>query len=104
VFRTGCAVFACEVHREREHVRVRLVGELDLATVPEARSRVDGLLTAGTRSVFIDLSALDFVDSAGIRFVDWLASEAEAAGVECVFGAARPAVQRLCALSGASLG
>ncbi len=45
---------------------VRLVGELDLYTAPELHSALVDLFDGGARSVTIDLSELDFIDSTGL--------------------------------------
>lgn len=44
---------------------VRVVGELDLATVPELESALEGL-PPGTRHVLLDLTKLTFLDSTGM--------------------------------------
>jgi anti-anti-sigma factor len=48
----------------RAHLTLR--GELDLATAPELEQLVNELLDAG-QEVVVDLRALEFMDSSGIR-------------------------------------
>lgn len=54
-------------------------GELDVATVPPL---LDGSaeLVAGARGVVLDLTAVTFCDSSGVRLVDRLSREASRAG------------------------
>jgi anti-sigma B factor antagonist len=54
--------------REGESVRLRLIGELDLASAQGLEGRLRELGAAGER-VGIDLSGLTFIDSSGIRLL-----------------------------------
>jgi anti-sigma B factor antagonist len=53
---------------------LRMSGELDFALAPGLLPRVPGLV-AGAPGVVLDLTAVTFFDSAGVRFVDHLARE-----------------------------
>jgi anti-anti-sigma factor len=55
-------------------VTLRLVGELDMATVPTLRACVENV-DSGFGTIILDLSALKFLDSSGIGFVAWLHRE-----------------------------
>ncbi len=46
-------------------MRIELVGELDVATAPELRSRVDEI-TSADGDAWIDCTELTFADSSGI--------------------------------------
>jgi anti-anti-sigma factor len=59
--------FGIESVREEDGARLTLSGELDIATVPRVEAAVDATLTAGVRTLTIDLSELGFVDSSGLR-------------------------------------
>jgi len=48
------------------HVKVRVTGDIDLATAPELRQRLDFVLAAGTGDVDLDLSEVTFLDSTGL--------------------------------------
>ncbi len=62
-------------------VRVlRFRGELDVAVAPDLLPRVPDLV-AGTPGLVLDLTAVTFFDSAGVRLVDRLARECGRAGV-----------------------
>jgi anti-anti-sigma factor len=92
--------FACEIRPERERVRVLLLGELDLATVPTARETVRELLESGFGWIVVDFSGLGFIDSSGLHFAHQIACETAAAGVRCTFVPGPPAVQRVFEVTG----
>jgi anti-anti-sigma factor len=58
--------FRCEVIPERDAVRVRPVGEIDLATAGQVAR---ALRDAACAEVVLDLSAVSFIDSSGIRMI-----------------------------------
>jgi len=58
---------------------LRMRGELDMAVAPGLLPRVPDLV-AGAPGVVLDLSAVTFFDSAGVRLVDRLARECGRAG------------------------
>ena len=59
---------------------LRMRGELDIAVAPGLLPRVPELV-AGAAGVVLDLSAVTFFDSAGVRLVDRLARECGRVGV-----------------------
>lgn len=48
-------------------VVVRLSGELDVATAPLLRERINALVAAGNCRLVLDLGELDFLDASGLR-------------------------------------
>ena len=60
--------FDIEERQETGWVRLALIGELDLATVPGLEEHLRRL-AAAKRPVRIDLSRLDFIDSSGINLL-----------------------------------
>lgn len=58
--------FRLSHRRESDHVVVEVCGELDLASAPELRSSLLGLIESGVRSIAVDLSAITFIDSTGL--------------------------------------
>ncbi len=87
--------FRCDVSRERGTARVRPVGALDLATAPVLEAQVAELRAAGVRNVVLDLSALAFIDSTGLRCVLRLDAEARRDGFSIAFVPGPRAVQRV---------
>jgi anti-sigma B factor antagonist len=66
-------------NEDGECVRLRLLGELDLASAPVLKYRLERL-RAEQRSVPLDLSGLDFIDSSGIRLLISAFNDARADG------------------------
>lgn len=78
-------------------VRVRLRGELDLATAPDlwqACEVLDGRLEPGL-SVLVDLADLDFLDAAGLGALVRLRNRVRAAGAELFLLDPAPHVRRV---------
>lgn len=65
----GMPGFDCQLHRERDVVRVVPSGELDVATVELVEQRIEEALDGGVRRLVLDLSGLTFLASAGLRLV-----------------------------------
>ncbi len=72
--------FTCAVVPERGDARVALEGHLDVATVGEVGSTLEGLFRTGRRHVVLDLSRLGFIDSTGVQHVVRWVRDARAAG------------------------
>jgi anti-sigma B factor antagonist len=90
----------CELEPEREAVRVRAIGSLDMATLHVLERQLEELRDAGFRRLIIDLSGLSFMDSSGVRLaLDWHAT-ALRDGFEISFAPGRPAVHRVFELAG----
>lgn len=58
--------FHIDEHPRGDHIRLSLIGELDLLSASCFEDRLDEL-AAHRRDVRLDLSRLDFIDSSGIR-------------------------------------
>jgi anti-anti-sigma factor len=71
--------FSIEERRRGSTVVLTLHGELDLASVEIVGARLDELRAAG-EPVLLDLDALDFMDSSGLRLVLNAAETSDAAG------------------------
>jgi anti-anti-sigma factor len=83
--------FELESANDGETGRVKLSGELDIATVPRVEAAVKALLAGGARRMTIDLSTLDFIDSSGLRLCIVLDQRAAAEGWTLTF--TRPRAQ-----------
>jgi anti-sigma B factor antagonist len=74
------ASFGVGMEPAREVVRVKPVGELDLATVSVLADQVRELLEVGFEQLVIDLRGLSFIDVAGLRLLLGLAHRARSEG------------------------
>jgi anti-anti-sigma factor len=77
-----------------------LEGELDIATVPELRERLLGVLGPGVRLLIIDLSGVSFCDVAGLAVLIGTQRRATARGVVIRLAAPRPQVLKLLRITG----
>jgi anti-sigma B factor antagonist/stage II sporulation protein AA (anti-sigma F factor antagonist) len=92
--------FSVKVEPAREVVWVAPVGELDLATVPVLRGRVQELIDVGFGRLVIDLRQLSFLDVRGVRLLLCLAEQARRDGLRLSLIQGSDAVRRICALTG----
>jgi anti-sigma B factor antagonist len=92
--------FSCEVVPERDAVRVRSIGSLDMATAPVLERQLEELREAGFRRLIVDLGGLSFMDSTGLRLALRWHAAAQADGFEIGFAPGPPAVQRVFELTG----
>jgi anti-sigma B factor antagonist len=92
--------FRCSVEPARETVRVRPVGELDLATVNVVEEQLSKLRAAGSTALTLDLRAVPFLDSTGLRMMLIWDARARADGFTFRLIAGPPAVQRLFEVTG----
>ena len=89
----------CAVVPERAAVRVCPAGDLDLATAPVLQGEL-ALRDAGFDRIILDLSALEFMDSTGLRLVLALDAEARRDGFTLSLVRGSAAVQRVFELTG----
>lgn len=85
----------CEVVPERETVRVRPIGSLDLGTVSVLERQLEELRDEGFRRLIVDLGGLCFMDSTGLNLALKWHSAAQQDGFEIGFVPGPPAVQRV---------
>jgi anti-sigma B factor antagonist len=74
--------FTIDVQPERDVVRVCPRGDVDLATVGAISEQVEDLTATGFRRVVLDLRAVTFIDSTGLRLVLELDAAARDGGWE----------------------
>jgi anti-anti-sigma factor len=79
---------------------VALVGEMDTSTADEVDHLLLQLDAAGIRSVVLDVGALDFVDSSGLRVLLRGHDRADARGGSLALRSRPAFVQRLLAVTG----
>jgi len=77
-----------------------LEGDLDIATVPELRERLLGLLSPGVRLLIIDLSGVSFCDVAGLAVLIGTQRRATARGIVVRLAGPRPLVVKLLRVTG----
>jgi anti-sigma B factor antagonist len=80
-----------EVGPEVESCLVSLRGELDLECAPTLEAELNRLLSSPLQRVTVDLSALEFIDSTGLRCLIKASRDSKAAGSKLRF--LRPAGQ-----------
>lgn len=81
--------------------RLALHGELDLASAPILEGSLLEVERQAPSRLVIDLSALQFMDSTGLRLLLAAHTRAQQNGVEMVLRPGEPAVQRVFDVSGA---
>ena len=94
------ASLRCEVVPERDAVRVRPIGSLDLATVPVLEQQLEELREAGFRRLIVDLGGLWFMDSTGLNLALKWHGAAQRDGFEIGFAPGPPDVQRVFEIAG----
>lgn len=92
--------FACDVAREGDAARLALSGTLDMATVPAVQSRIAELRAAGVTRLTVDLGALVFMDSSGLRLLLDADAAARRDGFSLTIVPGPPAVQRVFVVTG----
>jgi anti-anti-sigma factor len=92
--------FRCDVRHHGETGFVRPVGELDFDTTDELRRAMTSLREAGARRLVLDLRALDFMDSTGLRLVLEWDAESRRDGISFAVVPGSEAVQRVFRVTG----
>lgn len=90
----------CEVIPDRDIVRVRPIGSLDIGTVPVLEEQLEELRDSGFRHLVVDLSGLEFTDSTGLRLAIKWSAAAERDGYTIGFVPGAPKIQRVFELTG----
>jgi anti-anti-sigma factor len=102
---SGCAQaeppgFYAEANRNGNNsVTVRLLGELDIASVSAARRALEQL-DADIQQIVLDLTHTTFCDAAGVRFLVTAQVQARITGRDLVVRHASRRVRRVLALTG----
>jgi anti-anti-sigma factor len=81
-------------------VCIRLVGEVDLSTVPELDRLLDDLAEREHSRLLIDLNGVEFMDSTGLGSIIRALHAADANGHRLTVRRGSPQVQRLFELTG----
>lgn len=90
-----------EHFKKANDLHIKLYGELDEHNSAYARTTIDSLTDVGNVGrVFIDMSALDFMDSTGIGVLIGRYKRLKPRGIPIVIQSPPPSVDRLLGLSG----
>jgi anti-anti-sigma factor len=89
-----------ESAHDGETGRLKLIGELDIATVPRVEEAAEAILRKGTRQLTVDLSRLDFVDSSGLRLFIVLQQRAGSEGWKLALVKPQPQALKVFRVSG----
>jgi anti-anti-sigma factor len=91
---------AVTLERDPEGVRVRVVGELDISTVPELERVLDRLTVPETGRLLLDLDGVEFIDSTGLAAVIRAQNSADLNGHSFTVRYSSTQVHRLFELTG----
>ena len=86
--------------RGRELATARLVGEVDLFTAPRLQERLSSLFDEGVRTLTLDISQLDFIDTTGLAELVVALKRHRAGGGDVVLHCPRPSTARVLEISG----
>ena len=78
----------------------RLVGELDLFTAPGLHERLSTLFDEGVRTLTLDLSELEFIDSTGLAELVVALKRHREGGGDVVLRCPRPSTAKVLEISG----
>jgi anti-sigma B factor antagonist len=92
--------FRVDTTTERDHSRIRAVGEVDLATVNALRTAITDAIAAGVRHVTLDLEGVSYLDSSGLGTLVGAHKRLTALGGTLVVECTRPRILRLLAITG----
>lgn len=81
-------------------LRVRLTGELDIATAARLRDEIRRLIDREPDRLIVDLSGLDFIDAAGVGTLIGLWRHARRCGCRMWVTSPGPAVEKVLQVTG----
>jgi anti-sigma B factor antagonist len=88
---------------EREpggNLRVRVAGELDIATVPQLSQVLDAALAEGAATILLDLDCVDFIDSSGLATIVHADQAASRNGQRLTIRCHNPRIHRVFEVTG----
>ena len=92
--------FAIELHEQRSGRRTLVVrGELDMSTAPRLIDAAAALLEDAERGISIDISRLDFLDSAGMHAILAIKAASEVHQFDLELTRGSPQVERVFAIT-----
>jgi anti-sigma B factor antagonist len=88
-----------EVRHEKDRAVLSLRGELDLASAPLLQGEIEGSEVAAAEIVVLDLQALEFIDSTGLRVLLTAHERSRERGQEFAITPGSQQVQRLLSIT-----
>lgn len=86
--------------KEKDVAIVAVSGRIDAITAPDFEKSLDELITAGDRVILIDLTALGYISSAGLRSILSSAKKLKALSGEILFTGLQGPVEEVFQISG----
>ena len=97
---TGLPEFRMDACVDGRIARIAVFGEVDAATAPELAECLRELTGAGSDEVVVDLTGLDFIDSAGLSVLVGAQMQMRDAGTQLVIASPPPPTRRIFDTSG----
>lgn len=91
--------FTVERHDELRAGVVHIVGDIDMATIPQLRAALDSLVEGGYPNIVLDLQETQYADSSALGMLVWLDRRLQDAAGRVVLAGANRDVRRILALS-----
>jgi len=88
------------VEQDRDSIVLRAGGELDMASASGLEHSLLHALESGTSSIVLDLTAVSFIDSVGLRVLLWAAGRSHEDGDRLRIDCGSPAIRQLIDLTG----
>src|SRR3954449_7628443 len=88
------------ISQDRNSLVMRAAGELDIASAPGLEHSLLHALESSAPSIVLDLTAVDFIDRAGLQVLMWAAGRSREDGDRLRIDCGSPAVRQLIDLSG----
>ena len=86
--------------KEKNSAVVSVSGRIDAITAPDFEKSLDELITAGEKSIVINLSGLGYISSAGLRSILSSAKKLKALSGEIMFTGLQGPVEEVFQISG----
>jgi anti-anti-sigma factor len=88
------------ISEDRHSLVMRAAGELDIASAPGLEHSLLHALESSAPSIILDLTAVDFIDGAGLQVLTWAAGRSREDGDRLRIDCGSPAVRQLIDLTG----
>lgn len=89
-----------EKTRKNQYLILGIRGRIDIVSAPELESELQTLLDAGDAKLVLDMQAVEYISSAGLRSILVAAKKAKAIGGEIRFCGLKGMVSEVFTLSG----